>query len=255
VQEVSNQNEDTKADEDKKEKKAPKKVSWDEVKRKRVNGFLYSPEAYAVEKELQSPYEDSIHEIMNCPVQAGGGGGSKQRWVTPTTWFFSQIATVKILKLTTARQQMFPMLSDCRRHKKSFKKQKKARTESQSCTQLTPSHCSIHSHARRSPLLSRRFKRDKFEPDARHSDLLHVFEIQKSPKLMLPALNRPFWFRHSLNTLFTKAMEPGDQSSVCFMRMSALSQHNIIAWPPSSMLVISLINGLLHPLLTWHCRF
>jgi hypothetical protein len=39
------------------------------------------------------------------------------------------------------------------------------------------------------------------------------------------------------------------------MRMSALSQHNIIAWPPSSMLVISLINGLLHPLLTWHCRF
>ena len=74
MQEVSNQNEDTKADEDKKEKKAPKKGSWDEVKRKRVNGFLYSPEAYAVEKELQSPYEDSIHEIMNCPVQAGGGG-------------------------------------------------------------------------------------------------------------------------------------------------------------------------------------
>ena len=66
---MSNQNEDTKADEEKREKKATKK-GWDDAKKKQVNGFLYSPEAYAVEKELQSPYEDSIHEIMNCPVRA-----------------------------------------------------------------------------------------------------------------------------------------------------------------------------------------
>ncbi len=73
VQEMSNQNEDTKADEEKREKKATKKGTkgWDDAKKKQVNGFLYSPEAYAVEKELQSPYEDSIHEIMNCPVRAG----------------------------------------------------------------------------------------------------------------------------------------------------------------------------------------
>jgi hypothetical protein len=71
VKDMAVQSEETKAekpDEDKKEKKKTSSEGWDDAKKNRGNGFLYSPEAYAVEQELKSAYEDSIHEIMNCPL-------------------------------------------------------------------------------------------------------------------------------------------------------------------------------------------
>jgi len=45
---------------------------WDGPKRQRLSAFLYSPEAYAIEQELKSPYEDAVHQIMNCPLTHEG---------------------------------------------------------------------------------------------------------------------------------------------------------------------------------------
>jgi hypothetical protein len=62
------------AEKDKKDKKDKKEAiksgseGWDSAKSHQGNGFLYSPEAYAIEQELKSVCEDCIHEIMNCPI-------------------------------------------------------------------------------------------------------------------------------------------------------------------------------------------
>ncbi len=53
---------------DSQDKKKSNSEGWDDAKKFKGNGFLYSPEAYAVEQELKSSYEDGIYEIMNCPL-------------------------------------------------------------------------------------------------------------------------------------------------------------------------------------------
>jgi hypothetical protein len=71
VQEMAVQTDEEKSEEDRRKLKNTNKGFRDIAKRRKGSGFLYSPEAYAIELELRSYSEDCIHQIMNCPLADG----------------------------------------------------------------------------------------------------------------------------------------------------------------------------------------
>ena len=71
VQDMAVQTDEEKSEEDRKKQKNNNTGFRDIAKRRKGSGFLYSPEAYAIELELRSYSADCIHEIMNCPFDDG----------------------------------------------------------------------------------------------------------------------------------------------------------------------------------------